>query len=73
MGLGSWSLATLSTIYQLYCGGQLHWWRKPVNPKKTTDLPQVNANQVFELTTLVVMGIDYIGKCKSNYRTITTK
>jgi hypothetical protein len=25
----------------------------------------------FELTTSVVMGIDYIGSCKSNYHTIT--
>jgi hypothetical protein len=26
----------------------------------------------FELTTLVVIGIDYTGSCKSNYHTITT-
>jgi hypothetical protein len=26
----------------------------------------------FELTTLVVMGTDYIGSCKSNFYTITT-
>ena len=26
----------------------------------------------FELTTLVVIGTDYIGSCKSNYHTITT-
>jgi hypothetical protein len=72
-----WCLTPRSTQFQLYRGSHCFWWRKPEDPKKTTDLSQLTDKLYhiilytslwsrYELTTSVVIGTNCIGSCKSN-------
>ena len=82
-GLGLWCLTSRSTILAISWRSVLLVEETGVPEKKTTDksltiydhimLHQVHlALAGFELTTLVVIGIDCIGSYKSNNHTITT-
>ena len=66
-----WYLTTLSTIFQLYRDGQFYRKRKLTNFITYCCIYYTSSLAGLELTTLVVIGTDCTGCCKSNYNTIT--
>ena len=75
---GVWSVRHSQQYFSFIVAVNFFWWMKPEYPENTTDkfyhilLYRVHlAMNSFECKTLVVIGTDCIGSCKSNYHTIT--
>ena len=52
-----WCLTPLSTIFQLYIGGQFYWWRKQEDPEKTTGMSQ---RILYKVIIAVLSRVEYI-------------
>jgi hypothetical protein len=54
--VGLWFLTPLSTIFQLYRGGQFYWFRKPEKPEKPEKTTQLYYTIYFTLISIVFQG-----------------
>ena len=52
-----WCLTPLSTLFQLYRGGQFYCWRKPEDQEKTADLSQVTDKLSHNVVHLALIEI----------------
>jgi hypothetical protein len=67
LGLGLWCLTPLSTIFELYRGGQFYWWRKLEYPEKNIDLPQYLVKVIPEVSWELNLLSKFLLYCLSIY------